>query len=328
MPLILTVIIYILIMKKYKNSIAHFIELRNRYAIDARLLGRSIKISVPEFGYMRVILPSLVLKKDLFELKIPRALEKYDSDLDNWGSVKSFTSSGDLDIMNVWISAFIVECYSDDSNSLPNSDLMQDKVRKVIHALQIINPDAIRSLSDDCSDDLCDVTMSVFKPEVGESQIESFFMSNMDTRKEKLSIADIRIALQNANNTVSIPYEMLNNARINFENRDTRATVLNCATAIEVMLKRKILVYFDENNTLQSLRDYLLKRANSYDTLINLCKALSINIKPISIINETVMKIRDRAIHGGYIPSNEESRKAYEETRKALKVMKEPMFDL
>ena len=316
-------------MNNFKNSIAHFIELRNRYAIDARLLGRSMRINMPEFVCLRIILPSLVLKKDRFELEIPRALEKYDSDLDNWGSVKSFTSSGDLDIMNVWISAFIVECYSDDSNSLPNSGLMQDKVRKVIHALQIINPEAIRSLFDDCSDDLCYVTGSFFKPEIGESQISlNLYPSNLDNRKEKLSIADIKIALQNANNTVSIPYEMLNNARINFDNRDTRATVLNCATAIEVMLKRKILVYLDDNNIPQPLWDYVSKRSDGYGKLIDLCKAFSINVKPISKINETVMKIRNRVIHGGYIPSNEESRKAYEETRKALKVMKEPMFDL
>ncbi len=315
-------------MNNFKNSIAHFIELRNRYAIDARLLGHSIRIDVLEFGCLRIILPSLVLKKDRFELEIPRALEKYDSDLDNWGSVKSFTSSGDLDIMNVWISAFIVECYSDDSNSLPNSDLMQDKVRKVIHALQIINPDAIRSLSDDCSDDLCEVTMSVFKPMLGKPRNELRLSSNFDTRIEKISLADIKTALQNVNKTVSVPYEMLNYARINIDNRDTRAAVLNCATSIEVMLKRMIGAYFEENSTLQSLSDYVLRQTDGFDKLVGLCKVLSISVEGISNVKKTVIDIRNRVIHGGYIPSKEESRKAYEDTRNALNVMKEPIFEL
>lgn len=315
-------------MKNYKNKIVHFIELRNRYAIDARLLGHDIRINVPEFCYLHIILPSLVLKNHLCELEVPRAMENYGVDLDSWGCVKSYGRFVDLDIMKVWISAFIVECYSDDDNSLPNSDLMHAKASKIIHYLQIINPDAMRPLTDDYTDDLCDVTASILKTEFGEVQdLINLTSSNLDTRNEKISLADIKTALQNANKTVSVPYEMLNYARINIDNRDTRAAVLNCATAIEVMLNRKIGAYFEENNTPQSLRDYMLNRANHYDALMSLCKALSINVSSISKVKETVMNIRHRAIHGGYIPSKEESRKAYKDTRYALKVLKEPMFE-
>ena len=315
-------------MENYKNSIALFIELENRYAVDARLLGHRIRINISEDYYLRVIIPSLVLKNRCLEIEVPGIKKKYKADLSDWGTVKSYVSLDNIDRMDVWISAVVVECFGKDGDSLPKPGIIQAKAKKVIHSLQIINPDAIRVPSDEYKDDLCEVKMSVYLSEGGEAQPEIKCAMIFDDRKGKLSITDIKNAFRNAYNPISAPYEMLNNARINYVHHDTRATVLNCATAIEVMLKKMVSAYLKENEIPQALCNYVLKQADGFDKLVDLCKKLDICLEGMPIIKDFVMKIRNRVIHGGYIPSDEESQVAYNNTRETLKTLNVPMFEL
>ena len=48
----------------------------------------------------------------------------------------------------------------------------------------------------------------------------------------------------------------------------------------------------------------------------------------MSNVKEAVMEIRNRVIHGGHIPSNDESHAAYEITKEVLKLLNVPMFEL
>jgi hypothetical protein len=50
-------------------------------------------------------------------------------------------------------------------------------------------------------------------------------------------------------------------------------------------------------------------------------------LEGIPNVKETVMDIRNRVIHGGYVPTPGEANKAYENTRQALAVLKTPMFE-
>ena len=93
-------------------------------------------------------------------------------------------------------------------------------------------------------------------------------------------------------------------------------------------LKRKLSTYLDENNIPQSLEDYVLKQADGFTKLIELCKKLGINLIGLPNVQESVINIRNRVIHGGYIPSNIESQVAYSTTREALRVLNVPMFEL
>lgn len=311
----------------HKKSIVHFIELKDRYAIDARLLGRHIRIRMSDDCYMYLIIPSLVVRNGFPEIEIPGALEKYKADLDEWGCVKSYESIDNLDKMSVWISAVLIECFCDEKYFLPNLNIIQVETKRVLHSLQIINPNAIRILSDGQENELCKV-MSSTTNENGKALIEVKIPPFVfDDGRSKLSLIDIKRAFRNANNSVSAPYEMLNNARINFANHDTRATVLNCATAVEVMLKKEVFAYLSRNNIPLELRDYVLKRADGFDKLMALCKSLNIDLTRLPNIKKIVMDIRNRVIHGGYIPSKEEAQNAYNITTEALKVMNVPMFE-
>jgi len=317
------------IKEDYKQSIAHFIELEDRYAIDARLLGRCIRINISDDCFLCITIPSLVVKNGFPEIEIPGIMEKYKADLDEWGCVKSYETLDNPDRMNVWISAVLVECFGKNSSNLLKSGIIQAEAEKVLHSLQVINPDAIRTPSDAHKNELCKVKMSVSLSEEGKMLVElEPFTAILGDRRGKISIADIRSAFHNANNPVSAPYEMLNNARINFAHHDTRATVLNCATAIEVMLKRKISIYFNENNIPQRLKDYILKKTDGFDKLTKLCKQININLVGKSNVEDNVVIVRNRVIHGGYVPSNEEAKAAYDNTRDMLKVMCVPMFEL
>ena len=229
--------------------------------------------------------------------------------------------------MNVWISAVLIECFCDNNDSLPNSDIIQTEAKKVLHSLQIINPFAIRVPSDIQENELCKV-MSSTKYVNGKAMIELKLPPVLiDDSGGRLSIADIKKAFHNANNSISAPYEMLNNARINLDYHDTRATVLNCATAVEVMLQKIVYSYLDKNNIPQELKNYVLRQADGFYKLITLCKKLNVDLTRMPNVKEVVMKIRNRVIHGGYVPSKEEEQKAYSITMEALKVMNVPMFE-
>jgi len=313
-----------------KISIAHFIEFVDKYAIDARLLGRRIRVCISDDSFLLLTIPSLVIRNGNPEIKIPGILEKYKNDLGEWGRVKSFDNDciDNLERINVWISAVLVECFSNDGGNIPNSSIIQAEAKKVLHSLQIINPDAIRISSNEKIDDVCNVRLSVSLSEKGEANSLIALPLIIDGRKEKLSLSDIKCAFHNAHKSISAPFEMLNNARINLSNNDTRATVLNCATAIEVALKRKLSSYLDENNIPQPLEDYVLKQTDGFAKLIELCKKLGINLTGLPNVQESIINTRNRVIHGGYIPSNIESQVAYGTTRKALKVLNVPMFEL
>ena len=315
--------------EEYKQTIAHFIELEDIYAIDARLLGRCIRINISDDSFLCITIPSLVVKNEFPEIEIPKVMEKYKADIDEWGCVKSYETLDNPDRMNVWISAVLVECFGKNSSNLLKSGMIQAEAKKILHSLQVINPDAIRTPTEENKNDLCKVEMSVSISEKDKAMIETTLPAvTLGDRRGKLSITDIKNAFHNANNPISAPYEMLNNARINFAHHDTRSTVLNCATAIEVMLKKKVYAYFDKNNIPQNLRDYVSNKADGFGELIKLCKKLSINLIGMPNVEFVVFHIRNRVIHGGYIPSYEEAQTAYDNTKEALKVLNVPMFEL
>ena len=168
-------------------SIAHFIEFEDRYAIDARLLGRRIQICISDDNFLLITIPSLFIKNRCPEIGIPGLQKKFKSDIDDWGIVKSYDTIDNLDKMDVWISAVLVECFCKDRGSLPNAGTIQIEAKKVLHYIQIINPDAIRIPSDEYKDDLCNVRLSVSLSEEGEYQSEIRLPMLYDTHHQRVA---------------------------------------------------------------------------------------------------------------------------------------------
>ena len=302
-----------------------FVDLADRYAVDGCLLGRSISFKYAG-AEITVTLPSVIRKNGFLELGIPGLMDNYGVDEDDWGKINSFRHIDKPEPVDAWISTVLVRCREKDQ---PKDVSIQipEMAKKVVYALQILNPDAIRIPNDEVPNVICDVKTSVRINEDGKPQAMLKIASVIDDRKGRLSFGEIKTAIQNADKVISAPYEMLGNAQMNISRHDWRAAVLNCATAIEVMIKKKIMAYFDESSVPLELQEHVLKQADGLPKLKDLCKSLSISLTGLPNVQDEIMKIRHRVIHSGYVPTPEEANKAYESARLALESQNAPVFE-
>lgn len=312
-------------MEDYKYRSAHFVNLAERYAIDWRLLGRHFSFRYEE-TFITIYFPSVIQRNGFPELGVPGLMEKYNIDEDGWGNVKSYVRLDKPETIDAWVSTVFVECFTNTSKRL-NAGWVEKQAIQIVYALQIINPNAIRILSDEAQNVLCKVKASVEFKEDGKPLPCIKIATVHDERKGRISFHELKTAIKNANKAVSAPYEMLSNAQMNLSRHDWRAAVLNCATAIEVMVKKKVIAYFDAAGVPNELREHVLKQADGYKRLHDLCKSLSISMSGMPDVEAEVMKVRHRVIHGGYVPTYEEANKAYICTRQALTAMDVPMFE-
>lgn len=311
--------------ERYMCESIHFLDLADRYAVDGRLLGRSFSFHY-DGAEITVTFPSIIRKNGFLELGIPGLMDNYGVDEDNWGKINSYTRLDKPEPVDAWLSTVLVKCREKDlhervSNRIPKM------AKKVVYALQILNPDAIRIPDDSVPNVICDVKTSVDFKEDGKPLVAINIASVIDDREGRLSFREIKTAIQNANKAVSAPFELLGNAQMNISRNDWRATVLNCATAIEVMIKKKIITYFEKSSVPLGLREHVLKQADGFPRLRDLCKSLSISLTGLPNVQDDIMRIRHKVIHGGYVPTPEEAQKAYASTRLALKALGTPVFE-
>ena len=320
-------------LEKDKGLFTHafFVNLNDMFAIEGRLLGKRIRIHSSDEYVLTIVIPSLVRKGDILDLRIPGALYKYRTNQKEWGRLNRHPVIDkvfdEIDRVDAWISTVIVECFGEKLDVVPSASDIESMGNNLVHALQIINPDAVRMYSDHHSTNLCEVSTEVSLGDDGRFQPAFYITSSFDDREEQVSFADFKQAIRIVNKSVSMPYEMLDNARMNLSRRDTRSAVLHCATAIEVALKKLTVSYLDVTVTDNSLKEYILRQADGYSRLVDLCKRCSVSLEGLPDVKETVMDVRNRVIHGGYVPTREEANKAYENTRQALAVLKTPMFE-
>lgn len=303
----------------------HFVDLADRYAVDSCLLGRSFSFNYA-CATITVTLPSVIRKNGFLELGIPGLMDNYGVDAGDWGKINSYWHIDKPEPVDAWISTALVKCSEKDQHKKVSIQI-PEMAKKVVYALQILNPDAIRIPNDEVPNVICDVKTSVEIKEDGKPQAMLKIASVFDDRKGRLSFGEIKTAIQNADKVISAPYEMLGNAQMNISRHDWRAAVLNCATAIEVMIKKKIMAYFDESSVPLELQEHVLKQADGLPKLKDLCKSLSISLTGLPNVQDEIMKIRHRVIHSGYVPTPEEANKAYESARLALESQNAPVFE-
>lgn len=309
----------------YKYRSAHFVNLAERYAIDWRLLGRRFSFRYEE-SFITVVFPSVIQRNGFPKLGILGLKEKYQMDENDWGNVNSYVQLDKPETIDAWVLVVMVECFTNNPKRV-NAGWVENQAKRIVYALQIINPDAIRISSDEIPNILCKVEASIEFNEEGKPQPCMKTATVYDDRKGRLTFDEIIKAVRNANKAVSAPYEMLSNGQINLSRHDWCAAVLNCATSIEVMVKKMVVAYFEATNVPSELREYVLKQADGYKRLRDLCKNLSISLAGMPNVEDNVMKVRNRVIHGGYVPTYEEAYKAYLCTRQSLSALNVPMFE-
>lgn len=306
---------------------AFFVNLSDMFAIEGRLLGKHISIRPSDEYVLTIVIPTIVRKGDLLVMSVPDAMDKYGIDCDNWGTWNRYASINDVKTFDACVSSLIVESSGNNMDAMLTGSEIHSKGNDVVHALQIINPDAVRLYSNKTSVDLCEISAEVVVGVDGRVQPEIHVPFSIDKKEGRLTFANVKHALKNVNKPVTMPYEMLDNARISLSRHDTRSAVLHCATAIEVVFKKLVINRLDAFVADESLKDYVLKQADGYSKLVELCKKCSISLVGVPNVKETVVDIRNRVIHGGYVPTHQEAKVAYNNTRQALAVLKTPMFE-
>ena len=301
-------------------------DLAERYAIDGSLLGKRFVVNHRDVC-LAIRIPSVIRRGEFPLLGIPGLFDKYGIDVDDWGTINGYENLCQPETIDAWISCVFVVCQTNNPVLLFGPSVIQDMARKVVHALQILNPDAIRNPSNEAPNVLCQVRNSVSFNEDGNPLIEVDISSEIDDSVGRITLSDIKKSFNNAGRTVTASYELLDNARENLFRHDSRATVLNCATAIEIALKQKVSAFFASNHTAPELQSYLFKQADGYSKLVGLCRAIGIPIAGLPSVDETVIKIRNRVIHGGYTPSYDEAKTAYMDTRSSMAILGILMFE-
>lgn len=310
----------------YSFKSAYYVELSERFAIDGYLLGKRIRLHYGKV-LLSIVFPSIIKRNPLPILGVPGLIQSYGIDTDNWGTINNYQDLDKPETVCTWLSTVFIECFAKEADSLLDAKEVQALAKKVVYALQIINPEAIRSSLDEVLNDVCNVKFSVSYNEEWRPQVSANISFLIDDIKKKICIRDLILAISCFYKSVSAPYELLGNARMNLSRHDVRAAVLNCATAIEVSLKKKIQLYLEDNHTTSEIQVFVLKRADGYTRMVDLCKRLKISLGRLPNVKETVFNIRNRVIHGGYVPSIKEANTAYQCTREVLNELKMPMFE-
>lgn len=92
-------------------------------------------------------------------------------------------------------------------------------------------------------------------------------------------------------------------------------------------VKESVSFNEDGRPQVESRISCVMKQADGYAKLVELCKKLKISLTGLDNVKDNVMRVRHRVIHGGYVPTYEEANMAYSETRKALRVLGVAMFE-
>lgn len=302
------------------------LELAERYAIDSNLIGRSISFR-NENAAFTIRIPKLIIEKNrVARLGIPNIMDELGVDVEQWGKINGYKNFDNLETIDVWVSAVLIECNTDNV-SQDISSMVVNFAKKIVHALQVLNPEAIRIPTDDVPNVLCEIGVAVEFDSSGKHNPIMHIASRLDVRKGRLSFGNLKNAIKNANKSLSAPYELLDNANNNLLRYDWRASVLNCATAIEVMMKKRIMDYFQGTEVPVNLQKHVLKQADGFSKLRDLCRALSIQLHNMPNVQDEIMAIRHRVIHGGYEPTHKEAYGAYKCAQQTLKVLNVPIFE-
>lgn len=306
---------------------AFILDFEERYAIDGILLGKTITIKNDTNNRISIIIPQIIRREGFDLAGIPDALANYGIDKCEWGKINDYEGIEKQETADVWLNSVLIICKARNEDLLIGSHGLEAEGKKVLKALQIIAPKAIRITNDNVPNVLCKVKYSSIVDDQGKVHPAEIVSSLVDDSEGYISFADIKTAIRNSEKTISAPFEMLYNARVNLSHHDFRASVLNCATSIEVMLKKQVASYCAGNNVPKELKEYLEKQADGYTKLIRLCRMLKIDVGDENSIRRNVMDVRNRVIHGGFIPSWREATDAYENTRTELLRLKIPMFE-
>ena len=304
------------------DTVCFIVKLGNSYMINPLLIGKTISFSFEDTSITSKRLKCELLfpcrsTSDKFILVRPQ--KDIGMDLNTWGRIEY---SGTNEIPHV--EAVVIEITGDNQsiNTVKvkkEVSLYTDKILKIIRCLY---PYSLkRNKTKNLVDNLYLQTINNGKTCI-ETELNFSFES--DAPQKWVEIEGIVTAFKNSRRKLSLVRSLFDNALDYESENDYRACVLNCATLIEILLKKSLDKGIRENVSNQKLANKLIEKADGYDKIRNNLKLLSLNPR---INADPVFNIRNAIIHKGYMPKAEKVKEILNIAKEMISYYNVPYFD-
>lgn len=319
-------------------------QFRHGIYIDEGLLGKSIPISLHLDGKVfrgKILFPGLKRTDigdsiSLYDIISPTSFQKFGySAIDNWGEVRIQCKDKDKDITDILPSingiAFIIECSNNDFTDKIET-LLESYVSKFCSELMFLHPDAFVEEFDIRGDYAVISGWAIagkngIKPSA-TIQINLRSSTSENIQKMKVGHTELLSVLRDLDKDIKLQYELLSDLIRSKKEHNYRSAVLFGAMIIEVTLKDVISQYLNDVGCDEKVKHIIEKKMrNGFSSLIDIVKELGIDSPIHQKCKSLTIDVRNRIMHGGYMPTNEDSNNSEINARSILLHYCVPFFE-
>lgn len=298
--------------------------------IDERLLGKSLLINTQKGGSYCIYFPKLAFnEKDEYDLISPLPFSTTNHGLSNWGRVLRYSKDvyGNVIDKIVAISAIWVVTYTSEMNRVTQLGVDSEWFIRCLHS---IAPKSIILKRDDSSKLVSNHSYSYFDTNTGRSRVSGLSISltiYKDSDITKVGTKLIKTILNAYGKQVALPYDILLCAFNEYQTKNYRNTILNCAMTIEVSLKHVLRYGINRVCKKEKLTEYLIRNSDGLRKIEGMMKSIGMNILHKGDVWTNIFDLRNRIIHGGFSPTQAQALTALNLTQSTLKLYEIPYFD-
>lgn len=310
--------------------------------IDENLLGKTIPLSFchNDKEYSGSILFPLLKSTSEddgflhYYIDSPTSFTKFGySGIENWGEVRCQCKSNGIThiLPTIYGVAIIIKCIEEEfSESF--SRLVESYASKFFMELMYMHPEAFVDEFDVRGEF---VSISAWAPAIDKEKrrpiivrpgIKVLFAESID--KNKVSFVEFFSIYRDLHKDIRIQYELLSDLIRNEKEHNYRSSVLFGAMIIEITLKEVISDYLENTQCDQKIRRVIEKKMRQgFSALAEIMNDLGLSSQLLPKCKTLTIDVRNRIMHGGYMPTKEDSSNSINNTREILSYYKIPFFE-
>lgn len=304
-----------------ENKLVGYIKIEESLPLEAECLGKEFGVLFNNFK-ATLFTPSLpenfssnsdYLNHPLIQ---PQRMPHF-SEVVEWGQPRGWPK-GEASVLS-----FRIELYLPDLNSQNNFSKLQEAIEEWIGRLRsnlfafgfnIDSPSIVLSKKHHEK-----INFYLFPPFNGENKLSVYPIQPVVqvTRKAAIGLEKFRelLGITSSNKSLKLEYLLLKEAEHSLKVKNYRRSVLDSATAFELSLTNALLNNLKIENT--GLLNKILRMNNSLSKKRSLLKFTTLNL-PKANYQQKLEDLRNRAIHIGKIPKEEEALEAYQIAKEAV----------
>lgn len=290
--------------------------------IDSKLLGKTITLYRGLDKYIKIVFPK-IKDLDTKELCSGIPFEQPTFDISSWGTIRGIISGRDTTTKIISISAVWCIC---DIKFLDITKTIGKDAEWILRSLQALSPQCIFFNDFDTSRLVNEPIYAYFDHK--EVRRRGCLANNCiqlpPLKPHFIELRQIKEVLKNFGKSINLPYELLLSAHQEMHINNYRNAILNCASAIEVALKKYIYSYIDSETDNDSLKQYILKKIDGFSKIEDFLSKN--NLKRHNNEIKDFMILRNRVIHGGYMPTKSDATDFINLIKEILVIYQVPHF--